>query len=237
MVVGGLQGNLLAGEHAAWSYRGDTGPEKWSVLSREFSACSEGRNQSPVDLVNLVDAELPALALNYEGPCVSAVNNGHTYKVEAGSGNTLMVGDRVYDLKQFHFHAPSENHIEGRSFPLECHFVHADGDGNLAVIALMFEEGSENAELEKAWSVMPVGKGEESALAAPLNPAELLPADLGYYRFSGSLTTPPCTEGVTWLVLKAYAGVSAEQVEKFQKTMGHPNNRPLQPLNARLVLE
>jgi len=220
-----------------WSYSGHEGPEYWGELSDNFALCSSGKNQSPIDISRQVAAELAPLSFSYQSAGNSVVNNGHTIKVDYAPGSTLTVDGHSYELKQFHFHAPSENHIDGQSFPLEGHLVHADKEGNLAVVGVMFEEGKENAELAKAWSVMPHDKGNQAKPSAALSAEALLPASRDYYRFNGSLTTPPCSEGVVWLVMKQPVQASKAQIQAFEKVMHHANNRPLQPLNARAVMQ
>ena len=221
-----------------WDYSGAEGPEHWGKLDHKFVMCSEGKNQSPLNLTGLVTAKLPPLFVKYEpGGHEIIINNGHTIQINYQPGSSFSVADRTFALQQFHFHAPSENLIEGKSFPLEAHFVHADEAGNLAVIAVLFEEGAENAELDIAWSKMPPGPNEEHPLEPPVSAAALLPKNKDYYRYSGSLTTPPCSEGVAWFVLKHIATLSKEQLEKFQHIMHHPNNRPVQPINARVILK
>jgi carbonic anhydrase len=165
------------------------------------------------------------------------VNNGHSIQVNYNAGSTITVHGKAFELQQFHFHSPSENTIEGQSFPLEAHFVHADQKGNLAVIAVMFTSGTKNAELGKVWEQMPNRAGEKRPLPKSINADLLLPKSRDYYRFNGSLTTPPCSEGVWWLVMKSSPTVSEEQIKKFTQTMGFPNNRPLQPINARVILK
>lgn len=224
-----------AAEGAHWSYSGEEGPENWAKLTPEYGACA-GKNQSPIDLTGFIEADLKRLKVNYHANGNEIVNNGHTVQVNFGAGSWITLNDVRYDLKQFHFHAPSENLIEGKSFPMEGHLVHADKDGNLAVVAVMYVEGKENRVLAKAWPQMPKNAGDKAALAAPLNPRGLLPDNQDYYRFNGSLTTPPCTEGVRWLVMKAPVSASKEQIEEFAHVMHHPNNRPVQAVNARPVL-
>jgi carbonic anhydrase len=141
-----------------------------------------------------------------------------------------------FNLKQFHFHSPSENHISGKSYPLEAHLVHADKDGNLAVVAVVFNEGKANATVAAAWSRMSKAEGK-SELPTKVSAAGLLPKSHDYYRYNGSLTTPPCTEGVRWIVMKKPMTVSQEQLNAFQTTVGFANNRPIQPANARPVLK
>ena len=142
-----------------------------------------------------------------------------------------------FELLQFHFHAPSENHINGQSYPLEAHFVHADKNGNLAVVAVMFEQSAANSGLNKAWSMMPKVSGEKHELSDTVSADELLPKNRDYYRFNGSLTTPPCSEGVRWLVMKDVVTASNEQLDALSGVLSEPNNRPLQAINARIVLE
>jgi carbonic anhydrase len=220
-----------------WGYAGEAGPENWSKIDPKFAMCGLGRNQSPVDLAGFVEADLKPLKLDYKAGAAEILNNGHTVQVNYTAGSSLTVSGRTFELKQFHFHAPSENKVGGRQFPLEGHLVHADKDGNLAVVAVMYQEGAANPLLAKLWERMPAKAGDKSALPAGLNAAQLLPADRDYYRFNGSLTTPPCSEGVWWLVMKKAASASKAQVEQFSKTLGFANNRPVQPVNARPLLQ
>jgi carbonic anhydrase len=225
----------LAQHH--WGYEGEAGPANWSKLDPKNVMCALGKNQSPIDLANFVEADLKPLKLDYKAGASEIVNNGHTIQVNYAAGSTLTVDGRSFELKQFHFHAPSENRVGGKQFPLEGHLVHADKDGNLAVVAVMFEDGAANPVLEKAWAAMPAKAGGKAPLPAGINVTAMLPADKDYYRFNGSLTTPPCSEGVWWLVAKKPATVSKAQVEKFSKTVGFANNRPIQARNARPVLQ
>ncbi len=219
-----------------WGYSGEMGPEHWGDLSPQFAACKEGRSQSPVNLSGMVDADLPAIDFAYGPVPLEVLNNGHTIQANYASGSRITVAGQTYDLLQFHFHSPSENTIEGRPFPLEAHLVHKAADGRLAVVAVMFEEGAANAVLEKVWKVMPAEEGNvEHAEGESVSVGELLPAGKDYYAFDGSLTTPPCTEGVKWMVLQQPMTVSAEQVQHFLHTLHGPNNRPVQPLIGRVV--
>lgn len=231
---------VLADEHghsAHWDYVGQEGPEHWGDLDPNFDLCKRGKNQAPVDLKHFVDSQLPPIGFHYRPGGHDEVNNGHTIQVDYGAGSTITVDGRDYELKQFHFHTPSENHIAGKEFPMEVHLVHADKDGNLAVIAVMIEDGAENRTLASAWSVMPDHANTSVHLAAEVSAEDLLPTNRDYYRFSGSLTTPPCSEGVLWMVMKHPITASADQITKFAHVMGHPNNRPIQELNARLIVE
>ena len=230
-----ITGTAISGEHAHWGYSGDTGPEQWGTMDEHFSVCDTGKNQSPINLTHMTRAKLPPLAVKYQAGGNEVVNNGHTIQVNYEPGNLLNIDGHIYELKQFHFHSPSENTINGHSFPMEAHFVHADKEGNLAVMSVMFIAGNFNPELEKAWAVMPEKAGDKQAIKQPVDARYLLPQRPDYYRFNGSLTTPPCSEGVTWVVLKDAQTASAEQIKHFQQVMQHPNNRPVQPVNARLI--
>ena len=222
--------------HASWSYTGTGAPEHWAELSADNGAC-RGKNQSPINLTGLTKAELAPLQPRYVAGGQEILNNGHTVQVNFQPGSQLTIDGTVFELKQFHLHAPSENQINGKSFAMENHLVHADAHGNLAVLAILYEEGAESAALQQFWGQSPARAGEKAALDAPFNVAALLPAQLDYYRFNGSLTTPPCSEGVRWLVLKQPDTASKEQIAVFTKLMGGPNNRPVQPVNARVVLQ
>ena len=230
-----LLSSVSVAENAHWGYTGHGSPDKWAELSPDNKMCGIGKNQSPINVTTSLDADLEPLKLAYAKSSKEIVNNGHTIQVNMEAGDTLTVDGISFDLKQFHFHTPSENHIDGKSFPLEAHFVHLDKDGNIAVLALMFEEGKENTQLAKVWEKMPKEADAKSELKLDQIASSLLPESKEYYRFNGSLTTPPCTEGVRWLVLKTPATISKAQVEKFLHTMHHPNNRPIQATNARVI--
>jgi carbonic anhydrase len=228
---------VLAAGKTHWGYSGHEGPARWGDLAPEYSTCSSGKNQSPINLTGMIEGELPELKVNYNVGGNGIVNNGHTIQVNYAPGSYMAVGGRSFELKQFHFHSPSENTIEGHSYPMEAHFVHADKKGNLAVIAVMFKTGNHNTELEKAWSHMPMSGGSHITFLTAVDANMLLPHDHAYYRFNGSLTTPPCSEGVNWFVMKTVDSASKEQIEKFVHAMHHDNNRPVQPANARVIIQ
>ncbi len=223
-----------AGPH--WGYTGAESPEHWGELAPEYRACSEGRNQSPINIVGTIDAELPPLRFSYTNHAGDILNNGHTIQADFPPGNFIEVDGNRFELKQIHFHTPSENQVLSVSYPMEGHLVHADAAGNLAVVGVMMSEGAENSALAKLWTQLPKHEGERTPLAAQVSATDFLPANRDYYRFGGSLTTPPCSEGVRWLLMKNAVTVSADQVETFAHLMHHPNNRPVQPVNARPVL-
>jgi carbonic anhydrase len=226
----------FAEERHHWGYSGEGAPKNWGKLDPNFAACASGKSQSPIDLGKSTKSDGKAVEFDYKKGTAEIVNNGHTIQVNYLPGSTITVDGQRYELKQFHFHAPSENTINGKHFPMEGHLVHADKDGKLAVVGIMFSEGAANPLLASLWKEMPGKADEKHALADPQNALDLLPAERHFYRFAGSLTTPPCSEGVSWLVVTTPVTASKAQVAAFAKTMGHANNRPVQPLNARQVV-
>jgi carbonic anhydrase len=220
-----------------WDYSGHDGPEHWGELDPSFSTCSTGKNQSPINLTEFIEGDLPELKVNYQAGGHEILNNGHTIQINYALGSTITVGNHSFELKQFHFHSPSENTIEGYSYPMEAHFVHADKDSNLAVIAVMFKVGEHSQELEKEWRLMPENTGEKQTIQPAVDANLLLPPNHDYYQFNGSLTTPPCSESVRWFVMKHYVTASKEQLEKFSQAIHHTNNRPIQPVNSRMIIQ
>jgi carbonic anhydrase len=221
-----------------WAYDGREGPKHWGELDPAYAACSNGHMQSPINIANARQADLPPLQFNYTAVPLRIVDNGHTIMVNYAPGSTLTVGDKTYTLKQFHFHHPSEEHINGKRYDLVAHLVHADVEGHLAVVAILFRKDPTPAPLlDTLWKNRSPEKGkvvEDSSVS--INVKDLLPPSAGYYTFAGSLTTPPCTEGVTWYVLKTPVDISTSQLDVFAKLYMH-NNRPIQPTNHREVLE
>jgi len=231
-------GVAYASGGAHWSYSGEAGPGHWGELSHDYAACKEGRSQSPIDLTGMVDIDLPAIDFSYGGTALEVLNNGHAIQANYAAGSSITVDGKTYELLQFHFHSPSENTINGHSFPLEAHLVHKNAEGQLAVIAVMFETGAANPAVGKVWEKMPAVAGETQSLpAGSVSALEILPEERSYYAFDGSLTTPPCTEGVKWMVLKQPMSITDEQLKAFQATMHGPNNRPVQPLHGRKISE
>lgn len=226
----------FAGDHH-WEYSGSAGPDAWGNIAPEFVECARGHYQSPINIEGAMPSLHPPLAIDYTREGKEIVNNGHTVQINFPSGNNLRLEDGVYELKQVHFHTPSENRIEGKSYPLEAHFVHADAQNNFAVIAVMFEKGQFNGALQRLWTQLPGRDSPAVALQAAVSAKQLMPPRRDYYRFSGSLTTPPCTEGVRWIVLKEPVAAAKEQIKAFETVMGHHNSRPLQPRNGRIVIQ
>jgi len=232
---------LFASENhqsAHWGYSGDAGPNNWSHLSENFKACSTGTRQSPinVDVKDAIQVNLGALEFSYNAVEPEIVNNGHTIQVNYAPGSHARIAGKEYQLLQFHFHTPSENKLAGKSFPMEMHLVHKSDDGKLAVVAVFIEAGQENQILKAAWDKMPQQAGHSEKLSnVKISANSLLPENKEYAQFNGSLTTPPCSEGVNWVVLKTPIQVSKQQLAKFQSIVGD-NARPVQPLNNRFIL-
>ena len=236
-----LAPTLCSASSVEWGYSGATGPEYWGDLSPAFIACKTGLEQSPIDLVDETqeDNALINLKSSFSSVPLTVVNNGHTIQVNTQNGNFTKTERGNQRLLQFHFHSPSENTHDGQSFPLEAHFVHIDDTGVLSVIGAFFELGNEHQALKKILNIAPDHKGEASADDKFINPNSVLGGrkTKEYFNFKGSLTTPPCTEGVNWYVSKRIQTLSSSQLEKFQHLFHGGNARPVQPLNTRQLLE
>jgi carbonic anhydrase len=223
------EASVCAGTH--WSYGGKAGPTHWAELSPEFAACENGRQQSPIDLRWSKQKGKRKLEFHYVSGPVTVVDNGHTIEVKVPIGSYALIDGKKYSLVQFHFHSLSEHTFSGKHFPLEAHFVHRDRDGNLAVVGVVFEAGGKNSALSQLFLHLPKAAGEEKQVAR-FNPAELIPSIHTHYAYQGSLTTPPCSEGVNWTVLNTPLSIAPEQAAFFQRAYAN-NNRPLQPLHER----
>lgn len=220
-----------------WGYIGKQGPENWGSLSDEFNICQAGNNQSPVNLESAVDADLTPLKIDYKDSPLRIINNGHTIQVNYQPGSFLTLDDERYELLQFHFHHPSEHKVKGEALAMELHLVHKGEKGNLAVIGVFLTEGQSNPTLQQIWKEMPNRKGSEKTISnIEINASELLPEDKDYYRYFGSLTTPPCSETVNWIVLKESVEISTSQVQRFAKVFPM-NARPIQLVKKRFLLE
>jgi carbonic anhydrase len=220
-----------------WDYEaGEEGPRHWGDLEPDFAPCKNGHRQSPIDIRNPKKADLPPIEFNYKDSLLDIIDNGHTIMINYDAGSSIRVGGKQYTLKQFHFHRPSEEKINGKSYDMVVHLVHADQAGNTAVVSVLLEQGNDNSLIRELWKDLPKEKYKEEHDAVHISAADLLPADRGYYTFDGSLTTPPCTENVTWFVLKHPVTVSAAEIERFSKLYRH-DARPTQPLYGRTVLE
>src|SRR5262245_9795857 len=233
-----LVATTAAQEHGStphWTYDGKNGPAHWSNLDATYKTCGAGRQQSPIAVGNAVAADLPAIEFHYQPSPTKLVDNGHTVQVSFAPGNSVTVGNETYQLRQFHFHHPAEETLNGKAYPLEAHLVHANQEGRLAVITVVFAQGGPNDVVANLWRHLPAEHEKEVSLDdAPVDANALIPKSRGYYTFSGSLTTPPCSEGVTWFVLKSPITVSKEQIAAFAARYPH-NARPLQPRNGRPI--
>lgn len=223
------------GSGVHWTHLGATGPDNWGTLTQEFAACASGQSQSPIDIVKSVNPEQVDIQLDYQDSPLSIINNGHTIKVNYQPGSLVTFGQDSYELLQFHFHTPSEHTLGGSSYPMEGHLVHKDTLGNLAVVGMFFEEGQANSFFQTLIDNLPRGEGEEKTVPGTLiNAQDLLPTELAAHTYSGSLTTPPCSEGVRWTILASPIEVSEFQIADFADVMGF-NARPVQALHGRPV--
>ncbi|RWR33882.1 carbonic anhydrase family protein [Sinirhodobacter populi] len=222
-----------------WSYTGEADPEHWGELAEAWHACTDGSLQSPIDIEDAaaVDADLPDLEVAYTPFPLTIVNNGHSLQVAGAPDNGFDIEGHHFDLVQFHFHTPAEYHVNGKTYPLELHLVHQRDDGALAVVSVMFDEGAENPALEQVFAHIPATVGETVTDPDVLvDVAGLLPQDHRYYRLMGSLTTPPCSEGVNWYVMEEPMQASKAQIETFARLFPEGDARPLQSANNRLVV-
>ncbi|HVN17256.1 MAG TPA: carbonic anhydrase family protein [Dongiaceae bacterium] len=223
-------------EHT-WDYGDALGPSHWGDLKPEFAPCKNGHHQSPIDIRNTQKAALPPILFEYKPSPLHIIDNGHTVMVNYSPGSFISVGEKRYQLKQFHFHRPSEEKINGKSFDMTVHLVHAGADGKLAVVAVLLEQGEDSPLVHELWNDLPKEKEKEEFFdKVQIDLSQILPRDRGYYTFSGSLTTPPCSEDVTWYVLKHPTTVSAKEIRRFSQLYRN-DARPTQPLYDRIVLE
>jgi carbonic anhydrase len=219
-----------------WAYEGPAGPTHWSELSPEFALCASGHAQSPIDLSAAVLQTSPSLEFHYKPSHLNELNNGHTIQVNYDTGSSISVGGVRYDLVQVHFHIPSEHTTGGKAHAAEAHLVHKSADGHLAVIGVLIDRGAESKPLAPVWAHLPASEGPPHLVAGSLDATGLLPAKHAFYRYEGSLTTPPCTEGVHWFVMETPVTMSGEQLERLHGIL-RANNRPVQPLHERIVTE
>ena len=229
---------------AHWGYEEANGPARWGELSTEWTTCGTGRHQSPIDLGSATTGDVSAttmkfppakLSIVHQEHVLEALDNGHTIQVNYDGGETLSVGDETYRLLQYHFHSPSEHTVEGKHFPMEMHLVHKSTAGDLAVIGVFLEEGEHNPAFDALWRNLPDRKGERVDLRETDSDIDaLLPETRSSYRYDGSLTTPPCSEGVRWIVMTEPVQLGSDQISAFRKVF-YGNNRPTQPLNERRV--
>ena len=221
---------------AHWDYVGGAGPESWGQMKPEFAKCSSGTRQSPIDIRDGIKVNLDPVQFDYKPSPFRVLDNGHTVQVNVGPGNSIDVAGRRFDLVQFHFHRPSEERINGKQFDMVAHLVHKDIDGRLAVVAVLLDRGSAHPLVQSVWNNLPLEKGDEVAARTTLDMNTLLPTERSYFTYMGSLTTPPCSEGVLWMVMKTPMPISNEQVGIFARL--YPMNaRPIQSVSGRLIKE
>ncbi|MDM4766322.1 carbonic anhydrase family protein [Pelomonas sp. SE-A7] len=223
-----------------WGYAGDLGPGHWAELGPEYKQCAVGTRQSPIDIRDGIKVAMEPVKFDYKPGSYSVQDNGHTIQVGVAAGQTIEVMGKRYELQQLHFHRPAEERINGRSFEMSAHLVHKDAQGKLAVVAVLFDRGADDAPPQPAvqsiWASIPLEKHESLAGPAPLDLGQLLPADRGYYTYMGSLTTPPCSEGVLWMVMRQPVLLTAGQLDVFARL--YPMNaRPVQAGSGRLIKE
>lgn len=232
-------GSAKAEGHGAavhWSYVGEGAPERWGQLRPDYRQCAIGTRQSPIDIREGIKVDLEPIQFDYRPSAFAVLDNGHTVQVNVAPGSSLQVMGRRYELQQFHFHRPSEERVMGRQFEMSAHLVHKDAEGRLAVVAVLLERGGEQPLVQMVWNNLPLEKHEALNGPGQMDLQQLLPADRSYYTYMGSLTTPPCSEGVLWLVMRQPVPVSAEQVNIFSRL--YPMNaRPLQAGSGRLIKE
>lgn len=219
-----------------WDYDGNAGPDAWGKMQPEYSKCSTGTRQSPIDIRGGIAVDLEPIKFDYRPSSFAVIDNGHTVQVNVEPGNSITITGKRYELVQFHFHRPSEERINGRQYDMVAHLVHKDVDGRLAVVAVLLDRGSAQAIVQSVWNNLPLEKGDEVRAGTRIDLSQLLPEDKRYYTYMGSLTTPPCSEGVLWMVMKQPVPISVEQVSIFSRL--YPMNaRPIQQADGRLIKE
>jgi carbonic anhydrase len=217
-----------------WGYEGDTNPTKWGKITRDFATCELGVDQSPIDITGAVTGKPTQIAFNYKSSPLNVVNNGHTIQVNYAPGSTISIDGTEYALLQFHFHTPSEHKIAGKAAAMELHFVHRNAAGKLAVVGVMMNEGKEHPLIAQVWKAIPPTGKTNTMSNSSIDASNVLPLSKSYYTYDGSLTTPPCSEGVKWHILAAPITVSSAQIREFAKL--YPlNARPLQPKQTRHI--
>jgi carbonic anhydrase len=232
-----LAGATAASAAPHWGYAGENGPDRWAKLSGEYGTCGAGQQQSPIDLAGATAKDVANPQFTYQAAEGRLLNNGHTVELDTDTANTLVLDGASFALQQLHFHSPSEHTINGSSFPTEIHLVHRAENGALVVVGVMVQVGAENPAIARMVAVLPAKAGKEARVDGAVDLNALLPTDRRAYRYSGSLTTPPCTEGVSWVVMSQPITASATQISMLARVLAG-NSRPPQPRGSReLVLD
>lgn len=224
-------------EAVHWTYEGEEGPDHWGEINPDYAVCGTGKSQSPIDVKAAEGDDLTNISFHYQPSEVNILNNGHTVQVNYDSGSYIELDGVRYDIAQFHYHAPSEHAVDGKLFAAELHIVHKNADGGLAVVGILLDEGAQNEALQPFIENLPAKESEVADAGVKINAADFLPAVQTTYRYSGSLTTPPCSEGVNWLLMTTPVEISAAQLSALTSLFDHGNNRPVQPLNDRPLVE
>jgi carbonic anhydrase len=219
-----------------WTYEGELGPANWGRINADWAKCGAGNRQSPIDIRDGMKVDLGQIGFDYHPSAFTVTDNSHTVQVQVGGGNYLNVGNTMYELQQFHFHRPSEERINGKGYEMVVHLVHKSAEGKLAVLALLLERGKQQPVIQTVWNNLPLEKGDTSVPAIVLDPNDLLPQRREYFTYMGSLTTPPCTEGVLWLVMKEPVQASPSQMALFSRLYPF-NARPVQAASGRMIKE
>ncbi len=222
-----------------WGYEGSSSPREWGKLSPEFAACEVGHNQSPIDIHSVKEEPISEpldvnIEFNYQSTPLEVVNNGHTIQVNYAQGSSVKIDGQKYELLQFHFHTPSEHTIEGKAYPMELHLVHQNRSGEYAVIGLLLEAGQSNQLMKTIWAQIPKTGEVKTVTGIAVDVNSFLPTNHAYYSYQGSLTTPPCSEDVSWYVMQEPMEVSEQQIEQF-RAIYQLNARPVQPLHDRVI--
>ena len=219
-----------------WSYEGENGPANWGKINPAWAKCGNGNRQSPIDIRDGMKVDLEQITFDYHPSSFNVTDNGHTVQVMVGNGNFITVGNRSYELMQFHFHRPSEERVNGKGFEMVMHLVHKDGEGRIAMLALLLERGKPQPVIQTVWNNLPLEKFDTAAPSITLDPMDLIPARRDYFTFMGSMSTPPCEENVLWLVMKEPVQASPAQMALFSRL--YPlNARPIQPSSGRIIKE
>ena len=228
---------LLNGREVDWAYSGATGPESWGQLKPAYQQCMLGKRQSPIDIQDGLPLQLEPIQFDYRPSRFRVIDTGRTVQVNLDLGNTITVMGQRYELVQIQFHRPSEERVNGRAYPMSAQLVHKNPAGQLAVVAVLLDQGEPHALIQQIWNNLPLEKHQELAAQMPLDPSQILPPQHNqYYTYMGSLTSPPCTENVLWMVMKQPVTVSTEQIAIFHRL--YPMNaRPVQPMSGRLIKE
>ena len=229
-----VDNSATSADAVEWGYGGSSAPENWASLSEEFATCADGQQQSPVDITGYEMTDAEPISFLYDSDAAAVRNDGRFVNIDYAPGSMLSVGKQIFELKSAHLHSPSEHWIDGVSFAAELHLVHADADGLLVAVALLFKMGAPSAAVEAILDDAPAAGSTVSA-GTTLNAGGYAPDKLGYYQYDGSKTTPPCQEPIVWFVMREPKTISQEQVNRLLALSDGPNNRPVQPTGSRVV--